>query len=76
MYWYMNIMLLSENILCILNSTCLCSYHLQSGVAVPNFPANEAKGTHTVPFSATIYIEQSDFREVWEKTIQLAKFLL
>ncbi|XP_005801766.1 glutamine--tRNA ligase [Xiphophorus maculatus] len=36
-------------------------------VRVPDFPANEAKGTHTVPFTCTIFIEQSDFREVMEK---------
>uniref|UniRef100_A0A671KSA0 Glutamine--tRNA ligase n=1 Tax=Sinocyclocheilus anshuiensis TaxID=1608454 RepID=A0A671KSA0_9TELE len=32
-------------------------------VRVPDFPANEAKGSHVVPFSKTIFIEQSDFRE-------------
>uniref|UniRef100_A0A3B4AG01 Glutamine--tRNA ligase n=1 Tax=Periophthalmus magnuspinnatus TaxID=409849 RepID=A0A3B4AG01_9GOBI len=36
-------------------------------VTVPDFPANEAKGSHKVPFTRTIYIEQSDFREVMEK---------
>uniref|UniRef100_A0A665SZ10 Glutamine--tRNA ligase n=1 Tax=Echeneis naucrates TaxID=173247 RepID=A0A665SZ10_ECHNA len=36
-------------------------------VSVPDFPANEAKGSHTVPFTRTIFIEQSDFREVMEK---------
>uniref|UniRef100_A0AAY4D9N5 Glutamine--tRNA ligase n=1 Tax=Denticeps clupeoides TaxID=299321 RepID=A0AAY4D9N5_9TELE len=36
-------------------------------VRVPNFPLNEEKGSHVVPFSTTIYIEQSDFREVMEK---------
>uniref|UniRef100_A0A3Q2SSW7 Glutamine--tRNA ligase n=1 Tax=Fundulus heteroclitus TaxID=8078 RepID=A0A3Q2SSW7_FUNHE len=36
-------------------------------VRVPNFPANEAKGSHTVPFTHTIFIEQSDFREGMEK---------
>lgn len=41
--------------------------HSQSAVRVPNFPANEAKGSHTVPFARTIFIEQSDFREVMEK---------
>uniref|UniRef100_A0A7N6BC58 Glutamine--tRNA ligase n=1 Tax=Anabas testudineus TaxID=64144 RepID=A0A7N6BC58_ANATE len=30
---------------------------------VPDFPANEAQGSHTVPFTRTIFIEQSDFRE-------------
>uniref|UniRef100_A0A3Q1JCH7 Glutamine--tRNA ligase n=1 Tax=Anabas testudineus TaxID=64144 RepID=A0A3Q1JCH7_ANATE len=34
---------------------------------VPDFPANEAQGSHTVPFTRTIFIEQSDFREVMEK---------
>ncbi|XP_031700186.1 glutamine--tRNA ligase [Anarrhichthys ocellatus] len=36
-------------------------------VRVPDFPANEAKGSHTVPFTRTIFIEQGDFREVMEK---------
>ncbi|MED6273549.1 putative glutamine--tRNA ligase [Characodon lateralis] len=36
-------------------------------VRVPNFPANEDKGTHTIPFTRTVFIEQSDFREVMEK---------
>uniref|UniRef100_A0A4W6ES60 Glutamine--tRNA ligase n=1 Tax=Lates calcarifer TaxID=8187 RepID=A0A4W6ES60_LATCA len=35
----------------------------QSDVRVPDFPANEAKGSHMVPFTCTIFIEQSDFRE-------------
>ncbi|XP_034732377.1 glutamine--tRNA ligase [Etheostoma cragini] len=39
----------------------------KSEVRVPDFPANEAKGSHTVPFTRTIFIEQSDFREVLEK---------
>uniref|UniRef100_A0A7N6BYS0 Glutamine--tRNA ligase n=1 Tax=Anabas testudineus TaxID=64144 RepID=A0A7N6BYS0_ANATE len=38
-----------------------------SQVRVPDFPANEAQGSHTVPFTRTIFIEQSDFREVMEK---------
>lgn len=33
-------------------------------VSVPNFPADESRGFHVVPFSRTIYIEQADFREV------------
>ncbi|GCC20433.1 hypothetical protein chiPu_0018993 [Chiloscyllium punctatum] len=36
-------------------------------ISVPNFPADENKGFHTVPITSTIYIEQSDFREVSEK---------
>ncbi|XP_076132471.1 glutamine--tRNA ligase [Alosa pseudoharengus] len=39
----------------------------QMAVRVPDFPANEAKGSHMVPFSRVVYIEQSDFREVMEK---------
>ncbi|XP_067448699.1 glutamine--tRNA ligase [Thunnus thynnus] len=39
----------------------------KSDVRVPDFPANESKGSHTVPFTRTIFIEQSDFREVMEK---------
>lgn len=43
----------------------------QSDIRVPDFPANEAKGSHTVPFTSTIFIEQSDFREVREVLILL-----
>ncbi|CAL8325305.1 unnamed protein product [Merluccius merluccius] len=39
----------------------------KSEVQVPNFPADEAKGSHVVPFTNIIFIEQSDFREVMEK---------
>ncbi|XP_030639799.1 glutamine--tRNA ligase isoform X2 [Chanos chanos] len=39
----------------------------QRDVRVPDFPANEAKGNHVVPFSKTIFIEQTDFKEVTEK---------
>ncbi|XP_069822884.1 glutamine--tRNA ligase [Dendropsophus ebraccatus] len=41
--------------------------HEAIDVRVPNFPADESKGFHTVPFSSTVYIEQTDFREVMEK---------
>ena len=33
-------------------------------VTVPNFPSDEKRGSHTVPFTSTIYIEKSDYREV------------
>uniref|UniRef100_A0A8C8SYK7 Glutamine--tRNA ligase n=1 Tax=Pelusios castaneus TaxID=367368 RepID=A0A8C8SYK7_9SAUR len=36
-------------------------------VLVPNFPADETKGFHSVPFQPHIYIEQTDFREVVDK---------
>ncbi|KAE8293623.1 Glutamine--tRNA ligase [Larimichthys crocea] len=39
----------------------------KSDVRVPDFPGNEAKGSHVVAFTRTIFIEQSDFREVMEK---------
>ncbi|KAI0233738.1 Glutamine--tRNA ligase [Lamellibrachia satsuma] len=40
----------------------------QSGeVEVPDFPAEESKGSHRVPFEKTVYIEQSDFRETGDK---------
>uniref|UniRef100_A0A8C5H8W2 Glutamine--tRNA ligase n=1 Tax=Gouania willdenowi TaxID=441366 RepID=A0A8C5H8W2_GOUWI len=39
----------------------------KAGVQVPNFPANEAKGSHTVSFTRIVFIEQGDFREVMEK---------
>jgi len=31
---------------------------------VPNFPADESRGFHKVPFQPTVYIEETDFREV------------
>lgn len=33
-------------------------------VLVPNFPADESRGFHKVPFHQTVYIEETDFREV------------
>lgn len=45
-------------------SSCSCPFFFQSEVKVPDFPASEAKGSHMVPFTSTIFIEQSDFREV------------
>nr|XP_055024703.1 glutamine--tRNA ligase [Misgurnus anguillicaudatus] len=39
----------------------------QKKLQVPDFPANESKGSHTISFSKTIFIEQADFREVMEK---------
>ncbi|KAL8558848.1 putative glutamine--tRNA ligase [Nucella lapillus] len=36
-------------------------------VTVPNFPADESKGSHSVPLTSTIYIERSDFREEADK---------
>ncbi|KAM9134275.1 LOW QUALITY PROTEIN: glutamine--tRNA ligase [Pangshura tecta] len=41
--------------------------HKALQVLVPNFPADETKGFHKVPFQATVYIEQSDFREALDK---------
>ncbi|KAJ7317122.1 hypothetical protein JRQ81_003284 [Phrynocephalus forsythii] len=41
--------------------------HKVMEVLVPNFPADETKGFHKVPFQPTVYIEQSDFREVPDK---------
>ncbi|XP_062854607.1 glutamine--tRNA ligase [Trichomycterus rosablanca] len=39
----------------------------QTEIHVPDFPADESKGGHVVPFTKTIFIEQGDFREVMEK---------
>ncbi|KFP92495.1 Glutamine--tRNA ligase, partial [Apaloderma vittatum] len=36
-------------------------------VIVPNFPADESRGFHKVPFQPTIYIEETDFREEVDK---------
>lgn len=33
-------------------------------ITVPDFPADEAKGSHRIPFGKTVFIERSDFREV------------
>ncbi|VDI54569.1 Hypothetical predicted protein [Mytilus galloprovincialis] len=36
-------------------------------LAIPNFPADESKGSHTIPFTSTVFIERSDFKEKAEK---------
>uniref|UniRef100_A0A8V5GWD4 glutamine--tRNA ligase n=1 Tax=Melopsittacus undulatus TaxID=13146 RepID=A0A8V5GWD4_MELUD len=36
-------------------------------VLVPNFPADESRGFHKVPFQPTLYIEETDFREEMDK---------
>ncbi|NXC22673.1 SYQ ligase, partial [Corythaeola cristata] len=36
-------------------------------VLVPNFPADESRGFHKVPFQPTVYIEETDFREEVDK---------
>nr|XP_056709605.1 glutamine--tRNA ligase [Euleptes europaea] len=41
--------------------------HQTLDVQAPNFPADETKGFHKVPFQSTVYIERSDFREVPDK---------
>lgn len=33
-------------------------------IQVPNFPADETKGFHQVPFASTVFIERTDFKEV------------
>lgn len=33
-------------------------------ILVPNFPADESRGFHKVPFQSVVYIEESDFKEV------------
>ena len=35
-----------------------------TNIDVPNFPNDPKLGSHSVPFSKEIYIEQSDFKEV------------
>lgn len=31
---------------------------------MPNFPADETKGFHEVPFGSIVFIERTDFKEV------------
>ncbi|XP_067934421.1 glutamine--tRNA ligase-like [Watersipora subatra] len=40
---------------------------LPLSLSVPNFPADEARGSHNVNFSYTFYIERSDFQETADK---------
>lgn len=35
-----------------------------TSLTVPNFPADEKRGSHSISFKPVIYIEKSDFREV------------
>lgn len=37
---------------------------------VPNFPQDPSKGSHEVSFGKTLYIEQTDFKEVAEKSFR------
>lgn len=37
-------------------------------ISVPDFPADEKKGSHKIAFTSIIYIEQTDFREEADKT--------
>ncbi|RUS86086.1 hypothetical protein EGW08_006179 [Elysia chlorotica] len=37
-------------------------------LSVPNFPADETRGFHSIPFNKTIYIEQEDFKESADKS--------
>lgn len=74
--WPSPICLLVQRCICVKHNICdrnawytvLLQPNLISGsqteIRVPNFPADESKGSHVVPFSKTIFIEQSDFREV------------
>ncbi|GFR75251.1 glutamine--tRNA ligase-like [Elysia marginata] len=39
-----------------------------SQLSVPDFPADETRGSHTIPFDRTIYIEQEDFKESADKS--------
>ena len=42
---------------------------------MPNFPADESRGFHKVPFQSTVYIEETDFREVsWARWAILPSF--
>ncbi|EOA96132.1 Glutaminyl-tRNA synthetase, partial [Anas platyrhynchos] len=36
-------------------------------VLVPDFPADESRGSHKVPFQPIVYIEETDFREELDK---------
>jgi glutaminyl-tRNA synthetase len=36
----------------------------QIEIEVPNFPTDESKGTHKVPFDRVLYIDSVDFQEV------------
>ena len=37
-------------------------------LTVPNFPADESRGSHKIKFDSVIYIEKSDFTEVRKKS--------
>ncbi|XP_070559833.1 glutamine--tRNA ligase-like [Ptychodera flava] len=39
-------------------------------ISVPNIPHDSGAGTHNVPFDATLYIDQSDFKETADKSFR------
>ncbi|KAM7442173.1 putative glutamine--tRNA ligase, partial [Porites harrisoni] len=43
------------------------NFDKQVTLSVANFPQDPSKGNHEIPFGKTIFIEQSDFKEVSEK---------
>ncbi|CAH3145871.1 unnamed protein product [Porites evermanni] len=43
------------------------NFDKQGTLSVANFPQDPSKGNHEIPFGKTIFIEQSDFKEVSEK---------
>ncbi len=45
-------------------------------LTVPNFPAAESRGSHTIKFDSVIYIEKSDFNEViWCEIASIIEFV-
>ncbi|KAL9960696.1 hypothetical protein ACROYT_G034182 [Oculina patagonica] len=43
------------------------NFDKQAKLSVPNFPQDPSKGSHDITIEKTIFIEQSDFKEVSEK---------
>lgn len=43
------------------------NFDKQVKLSVPNFPQDPSKGSHEIAFEKTIFIEQSDFKEVEER---------
>ncbi|XP_067024139.1 glutamine--tRNA ligase-like [Acropora muricata] len=46
------------------------NFNKQIKLNVPNFPQDPSKGSHEVSFGKTLYIEQTDFKEVAEKSFR------
>lgn len=60
----------------ILTKNILYFFSQQVKLSVPNFPQDPSKGSHEIAFEKTIFIEQTDFKEVRLMLTKISVFQL